>query len=751
MASKRIAGITIELSTDTAKLTKGLDKVAKNFEGLGKSLTKNVTAPLLAIGGAAVKVGMDFDKSMSQVAATMGLTADEINEVGGDFEKLRNFAQEMGSTTAFSATQAAEALNFMALAGYDAETSMKMLPNVLNLAAAGGIELAQASDMVTDAQSALGLTLEQTEILVDQMAKTSSKTNTSVAQLGEGILKIGATARNVKGGTAELTQVLGLLADNGIKGAEGGTHLRNMLLSLQQAAVDGAVSFGDFSVSVYDAEGNMRGIPDIMKEISEGMSDANGYTQEMRDTMLTDVFNKTDLAAVNSLLGTSVKRWDEVESAIADAKGAAQQMADTQLDNFAGSLTLLKSALEGAAISISDVLAPSLRKLAEFITGLVDKFNQLSPETKEMIVRIGLIAAAIGPILLLIGKVISAVSAVIAIGSKLSGVFAMLTGPIGLVVAAVAAAIAIGVALYKNWDEIKAKAEEIWTAIKDFFTETWDAITTKVKETWETIKTTLSDVWNGIKETAQMVWDGIKLYFETVLSFWTNLFTNTWKGIKDTVLGVWNGIKTQAEIIWTALKMAIEDPIGALKYFLENTWENIKTTAANVWEGIKGVITAPIDAAVSVISGLIEKVKGLFPIKLSNVFSGFKLPHISYEMVEGFLGIKYPKFSVDWYKKAYENGMRFSQPTVLQTPQGYKGFGDGNGAEWVVGENSLLSKIQRAVNGSQLNPAQIYEAVRQGASDATLNLYADGQKLTNTVNARNTMMLANTRRNQGAF
>lgn len=729
MASKRIAGITIELSTDTAKLTKGLDKVAKNFEGLGKSLTKNVTAPILAIGGAAVKVGMDFDKSMSQVAATMGLTADEINEVGGDFEKLRNFAQEMGSTTAFSATQAAEALNFMALAGYDAETSMKMLPNVLNLAAAGGIELAQASDMVTDAQSALGLTLEQTEALVDQMAKASSKTNTSVAQLGEGILKIGATARNVKGGTAELTQVLGLLADNGIKGAEGGTHLRNMLLSLQQAAVDGAVSFGDFSVSVYDAEGNMRAIPDIMKEISEGMSDANGYTQEMRDTMLTDVFNKTDLAAVNSLLGTSTERWDEVASAIADAEGAAQQMADTQLDNFAGSLTLLKSALEGAAISISDVLAPTLRKLAEFITGLVDKFNQLSPETKEMIVRIGLIAAAIGPLVLLIGKIISGVSAVIAIGSKLSGVFAMLTGPIGLVVAAVAAAIAIGVALYKNWDEIKAKAEEIWTAISTFFSETWQ----------------------NIKAVAEQIWGGLKLYFETVLSFWKNLFTNTWQGISDVVLGFWNGLKTQADIIFTALKMAIEDPIGALKYFLENTWENIKSTASSVWEGIKGVITAPIDAAVEVISGLIEKVKGFFPIKLSNVFSGFKLPHISYTMQEGFLGIKYPKFSVEWYKKAYENGMRFANPTVLQTPSGYKGFGDGNGAEWVVGENSLLSKIQKAVNGSQLNPAQIYEAVRQGASDATLNLYADGQKLTNTVNARNTMMLANTRRNQGAF
>ena len=215
------------------------EKLGDILKGIGKAAVVGVTAATVAVGGfaaASVNTGMAFDSSMSQVAATMGYTVDELNdstsEASQNFSQLREFAMEMGANTAFSASQAADALNYMALAGYDAETSMTMLPNVLNLAAAGGIELAAASDMVTDAQSALGLTLDETSELVDMMARTSSKSNTSVAQLGEAILTVGGTAKTLSGGTTELNMALGVLADNGIKGAEGGTALRNMILSL---------------------------------------------------------------------------------------------------------------------------------------------------------------------------------------------------------------------------------------------------------------------------------------------------------------------------------------------------------------------------------------------------------------------------------------------------------------------------------------------------------------------------------------
>ena len=311
-------------------------------------------AATVGFAATAVNAGMDFDSAMSQVAATMGTSVESISD-------LRDFAQEMGASTAFSATQAAEALNYMALAGYDANTSMEMLPNVLNLAAAGGIELAEASDMVTDAQSALGLSLEETNAMVDQMAAASSKTNTSVAQLGSAFLTIGGTAKNLKGGTQELAQALGLLADNGIKGSEGGTALRNILLNMSQEKFENV--FGALGVSAYDAEGNMRSLKDVFADMNDAMAD---MTVEEKTKTLSEAFNKVDLKSLNALLATNSERWDEVAEAIGDSEGAAQAMADTQLDNLEGDVTLFKSALEGLQIAISDGLTPTLREFVQF-------------------------------------------------------------------------------------------------------------------------------------------------------------------------------------------------------------------------------------------------------------------------------------------------------------------------------------------------------------------------------------------------
>ena len=349
-----------------ASLSKALGKTQSMLSKVGSAMgtmAKVGGAALTAATGAAaafakssVDAGMQFDSAMSQVAATMGTTVDQISD-------LRQFAMEMGSKTAFSATEAAEALNYMALAGYDAQTSMAMLPNVLNLAAAGGIDLAAASDMITDAQSALGLTLEETSVMVDQMFCLIH--HTSVEQLGEAILTVGGTAQYMAGGTAELNSVLGVLADNGIKGGEGGTHLRNMLLKLSSPTKDATKLLDRLGVQVFDAEGNMRSFTEIFPELNAAM--ANFTDQERLDAMST-LFNSRDIASATALLSTSTDRWAELGAEIGNAQGAAEAMANTQLDNLAGDITLFKSALEGAQITLSDQLSPSLREFVQFGT-----------------------------------------------------------------------------------------------------------------------------------------------------------------------------------------------------------------------------------------------------------------------------------------------------------------------------------------------------------------------------------------------
>ena len=383
--------LAARLTLDSSAYDQGLNNAKDSGSKLGGALktafkvgmaaVAAATTAVTAFAGSSVSAGMQFDASMSQVAATMGYTMAEMNEEGSaaatTLETLRNFAQEMGSTTAFSASQAADALNYMALAGYDAETSMTMLPNVLNLAAAGGIELAAASDMVTDASSALGLSLEETALLVDQMAKASSKSNTSVAQLGDAILTVGGTAKNLHDGTVELSTALGILADNGIKGAEGGTTLRNIILSLSSPTDAAAKKLEELGVSVFDTAGEMRPLGVIFDGLAAEMQKLD---QQAQIDALGTIFNKVDLKGANALLAAGVDRWDELYDAIENADGAAAAMAEVQLDNLAGDITLFQSALEGAKIAVSDGLTPTLRNFVQFGTDGLSRLTQAFQE-----------------------------------------------------------------------------------------------------------------------------------------------------------------------------------------------------------------------------------------------------------------------------------------------------------------------------------------------------------------------------------
>ena len=617
--------------------------VGDNISSAGQKLLP-VTAGVTALGTASVTTAANFESSMSQVQATMGITKDAMSTVNGQsvntMDTLSKLAKKMGAETAFSASECAEALNYLALAGYDTQQMCDTLPTVLNLAAAGDIALADASDMVTDAMSALGMGVDEAETMVDQMAKTASTTNTSVAQLGEGILTIGATAKSIKGGTAELNTALGILANNGIKGAEGGTHLRNIILSLQNPTDKAAAQMEALGLSVYDSEGNMRSMNDILGDLNKSM---DGMTSAEKSNIISTIFNKTDLSSVNALLANTGETWDSLQKSITDSGGAAQQMADTQLDNLQGQITILKSALEGLAISFGELLMPAIKQIVGWVQKFVDWLNGLSEGTKKTVVTIALLAAAFGPVLIVIGKVISAVGTIMTVVPKIAGVIntvkgafaalnaTMLANPIVLIIAAIAALVAAFIYLWNNcdgfrqfwidlWENVKQVAITVWNAIKEFFSQVWEAIKTIFSTVFEVIKTLVTTyfnlyktiietVFNVIKTVITTIWEAIKGVFTTVFNVIKTLVTtyfNIYKTIIQTVLTV---IQTVITTVWNTIKTVITTVLNAIKTIFSTVWNAIKTIISAVISGIKGLITGNFTAVKNSITTIMNTIK----------------------------------------------------------------------------------------------------------------------------------------------
>lgn len=649
-----------------------LKTVGDNISSAGQKLLP-VTAGVTALGTAVVSTAANFESSMSQVQATMGITKDAMSTVNGEsvntMDTLSALAKKMGSETAFSASECAEALNYLALAGYDTQQMCDTLPTVLNLAAAGGIDLAAASDMVTDAMSALGMGVDEAGTMVDQMAKTASSTNTSVAQLGEGILTIGATAKTVKGGTAELNTALGILANNGIKGAEGGTHLRNVILSLQNPTDKAADCLNELGVSVYDSEGNMRSLNDILGDLNTSM---DGMTAEEKSNIIGKIFNKTDLSSVNALLANTGSTWDDLQQSIIDSGGAAQQMADTQLDNLQGQITILKSALEGLAISFGELLMPAIKTIVGWVQKFVDWLNGMDEGTKKVITTVALLAAALGPVLIVIGKVVSAVGTIMTIVPKVAGVIntvktafaalntTMLANPIFLIIAAITALVAAFIYLWNTnedfrqfwinlWENVKEVAIAVWEAIKNFFSAAWEAISSTAQAVWNGIKDFFSGLWEGIKTIFSTVVEVIKTIITTYFNIYKTIITTVLNAIKTVFTTIWNGIKTVVTTVvtaiqtfittaWNAIKNTVTTVLNAIKTVITTVWNAIKSAVTSVVNGIKSTITSVWNGIKSTVSSVVNSIKSTVTTVFNNIWSGIKgtMGKIVSSIKEGF-------------------------------------------------------------------------------------------------------------------
>jgi TP901 family phage tail tape measure protein len=552
-----------EISIDNKNYNSKIDESGKKTESVASRMGKatKVAGAVIAGGlgvaaGAATKVGMDFEASMDQVAATMGIVGDASDS---NFKKLSDAAKQMGATTKYSASQSAEALNYLALAGYDTDKAISALPKVLNLAAAGGIDLAYASDLVTDSMSALGMETDQLEGFTDQMAKTSQKANTNVAQLGEAILTVGGTAKSLKGGTVELNTQLGILADNGIKGAEGGTALRNIILSLGSPTDKAAKLMKKLGLEVYDASGNMRGTNEIFKDLNKILGT---MTEQERTKVLSELFNKVDLKSANALLANSGERFDELSKHIANSQGSAEEMAKTMSGNLKGAMDNFKSALEGLGIAAYEKFSEPLTNAVKFVTDGISWLVQAlqSGNLDGILDNIGLALSVIVGYLAAI-KGYAIVSGIIAFVKPLftaltmvksfSGAMAILNAvfmanPIGIVIGLLGALVGAFVYAWNTSETFRNVVVGTWEAVKEAFSTVINWIKNAFTVDWSNAFGFIGDILNSHLANVKNIFNSVKQIFNGIIEFVKGVFTanwsRAWQGVVNIFGGIMNGL-----------------------------------------------------------------------------------------------------------------------------------------------------------------------------------------------------------------
>ena len=605
---------------DIAAKGEKLKTVGDNITNVGKKFMP-VTLGVVGLGTAAVKTAADFDSAMSKVAAVSGAT-------GSDLEALRDKAREMGEKTKFSASEAAEAMNYMAMAGWKTEDMLSGIEGVMNLAAASGEDLATTSDIVTDALTAFGLTAKDSGHFADILAAASSNANTNVSMMGE-TFKYCAPIAGALGFSAEDTaEAIGLMANAGIKGSQAGTSLRTIMNNLSGEVKICGSSIGEVTVATTNADGSMRDLSDILADCRTAFS---GLSESEKAAAAESLVGKNAMSGFLALMNAGEADINKLSSAIDNCDGSAASMAETMNDNLAGQLQILKSQLEELAISFGELLMPAIRTIVGWIQKFVDWLNSMDEGTRKVIVTIALVAAAIGPVLIIVGKVISAVGTIMTLVPKLAGVINAAKGvfaafnavcaanPYVLIIAAIVALVAAFIYLWNNCEEFRQFWIDLWESIKEIAVAVWEALKAFFKAAWEAIKTTAETVWNAIKSFFTGMWEGIKNIFTTVVNAISTFLTNAWNAIKNTVTTVWNAIKTFFTTVWSGIKNIVTTVVTAISTFLTTAWNAIKNTITTVLNAIKTVVTTVWNGIKSVITTIVNGIKNTVTTAWNNI------------------------------------------------------------------------------------------------------------------------------------
>lgn len=380
-------------------LAKNLSSIGEATADIGKGMTQYVTAPITALAGASVKTATDFDSAMSEVAAISGAT-------GEDLQALRDKAREMGETTAKSATESANALKYMALAGWDTSQQIAGIEPILSASIASGGDLATTSDLVTDSMSALGISVDELGGYLDIVTQAQNNSNTTMQDLLTAYIGVGGTLKNLNVPLEESATLLGTLANRGIKGSEAGNKLNSVLVNLIGASKNSATALDELGVSAWNDDGTFKGITATLEELQERLA---GATEEQTAMFTAAIGGKTQMDTLQALLSGVNEEYGTLKEKIEDAGGALEATAIIMNDNLGGDFKILQSELESVGISIGEIVTPSVRNLVKEVTDILKSFNNLDTRTKTIITRFALLAAAIGPIVLTLGKTVSIV------------------------------------------------------------------------------------------------------------------------------------------------------------------------------------------------------------------------------------------------------------------------------------------------------------------------------------------------------
>ncbi|MFN6710454.1 phage tail tape measure protein [Enterococcus faecium] len=582
--------------------------VGKVMQGTGAAMTKYITTPLIGVGVAAAKVGGDFEAQMSRVKAISGATGDT-------FEQMKQQAIDLGAKTAFSAKESAAGMENLASAGFSAQEIMKAMPGLLDLAAVSGGDVALASENTATALRGFGLEASEAGHVADVFARAAADTNAEVGDMGEALKYVAPVANSMGISLEETAAAIGIMSDAGIKGSQAGTTLRGALSRLARPTKAMQDTMDNLGVSFYDADGKMKPLKtqvELLKKAFEGL------TPEQQQNALVTLYGQESLSGMMALIDKGPDSLGKLTKSLKDSDGAADDMARTMQDNMNSSIEQMFGAFESAAIVIQKILAPSIRKVADAISGLVEKFVSAPESTQKLVVAIGLIVAAIGPLIFMIGSVIiwinrvkvafKALSESSKLFSGLSKAMGLLTNPVFLVIAAVALLVVGFIYLWNTSEDFRNFWIGLWEGIKsavssavEWIQNAWKSTGEWFNNLWKSIKEGADNVWTTIQEAPGKAADWIKNKWTETKEF----FSSIWDGIKEAASSAWEGIVN----ILAPYVIAIKNVFQPMIDFFTNLWSQIGSIAGSAWEIIKTAVMGPILLLIDLITGNFNQLK----------------------------------------------------------------------------------------------------------------------------------------------